>query len=115
MEKEELPTKIVFHCFEGDSVLADYCNKKGFYISFTGIITFKKADDVRKICSEYPDDRIMAETDAPFLSPVPFRGKRNDPSKIKYIVEKISEVKGGNLEGWKEKIFFNSKKFFNIL
>jgi TatD DNase family protein len=113
-EKEKTPERVVFHCFGGDRVLADYCREKGFYISFSGIITFKKAFDVKKVCSEYPLERIMAETDAPFLAPAPFRGKRNDPSKVRYIVEEISNVRPEGAEECRERIFDNSKRFFRI-
>ena len=113
-EKEKLPGKVVFHCFGGDPELAAYCRDKGFYISFTGIITFGKAEDVRKSCSEYPGERIMAETDAPFLSPEPFRGKRNDPSKISYVVEKISEARKEEPAICGKRVFENSREFFKI-
>ncbi len=113
-EKEKLPEKVVFHCFGGDNLLAEYCKIKGFYISFTGIITFKRSDDIKNICMNYPDDRIMAETDAPFLSPVPFRGKRNEPSRVRYVVEQMSDVKKQDVKNFCEKICSNSKRFFNI-
>ncbi len=114
LEKSVLPEKVVFHCFGGDRVLADYCRRKGFYISFTGIVTFKKADDVRMIAGEFPLDRIMAETDAPYLAPVPFRGKRNDPSKVRYVVETIASVRGMELQDCARQILHNSRRFFNI-
>ncbi|HNS31606.1 MAG TPA: TatD family hydrolase [bacterium] len=113
-EKEKLPEKVVFHCFGGDKELAEYCSLKGFYVSFTGIITFERADEVRKACRGYPCDRIMAETDAPFLSPVPYRGKRNEPSRVRYVVEKISVVRNEDLKTCSEKIFSNSRFFFNV-
>jgi len=113
-EKYKLPEKVVFHCFGGDKVMAEYCIKRGFYISFTGTITFKNADDVRAVCKEYPIDMVMAETDAPFLAPSPFRGKRNDPSKVKYIVEMIASVKGIDIKSCAEKVLNNSKLFFGI-
>jgi len=113
-EKYKLPEKVVFHCFGGDNVMANYCRDRGFYISFTGTITFKNADDVRAVCKEYPLDMIMAETDAPFLAPAPFRGKRNDPSKVKYVVEMIASVKGMDIKECAEKILNNSKLFFGL-
>ncbi|MCX8082312.1 MAG: TatD family hydrolase [bacterium] len=113
-EKYKLPEKVVFHCFGGDNVMADYCKNRGFYISFTGTITFKNAVDVRTVCRDYPLDMIMAETDAPFLAPTPYRGKRNDPSKVKYIVEMIANVKGLEIKECAEIILNNSKKFFGI-
>ncbi|MCM8777414.1 MAG: TatD family hydrolase, partial [Candidatus Omnitrophica bacterium] len=112
-ERYKLPEKVVFHCFGGDMVLATYCKKKNFYISFTGTITFKNASDVRAVCKEYPLEMIMAETDAPFLAPSPFRGKRNDPSKVKYIVDMIASVKGMDIK-CATKILNNSKIFFGI-
>jgi len=114
IESSVMPAKVVFHCFGGDAVLADYCREKGFYISFTGIITFKKADDVKDICRQYPVERIMAETDAPFLAPVPFRGKRNDPSKVRYVVEAIANARGMELRECAEQILRNSREFFSI-
>jgi TatD DNase family protein len=113
-DKSVLPEKVVFHCFGGDGVLAAYCREKGFYISFTGIITFKKTDDVKKIAANYPLERIMAETDAPYLAPVPFRGKRNDPSKVRYVVETIASVRGMDLVECAERILLNSREFFNL-
>jgi len=113
-EKYKLPEKVVFHCFGGDKVMAEYCIKRGFYISFTGTITFKNADDVRAVCKEYPIDMVMAETDAPFLAPALFRGKRNDPSKVKYVVEMIASVKGMDIKCCAERILNNSKAFFGI-
>ncbi|MDD3726598.1 MAG: TatD family hydrolase, partial [Candidatus Ratteibacteria bacterium] len=74
----------------------------------------KNASDVRDVCSTYPLDRIMAETDAPFLSPSPFRGKRNDPSKVKYIVEMIANIKGMDIKSCAETILNNSKAFFGL-
>jgi TatD DNase family protein len=115
LEKTTLPEKVVFHCFGGDYLLAEYCKKKGLYISFTGIVTFKKkSDDVKRIAGEYPLNRIMAETDAPYLSPEPFRGRRNDPSMVRYIVETIAGIRGMKLEECAEQLLRNSKSFFSI-
>ena len=113
-ERYKMPEKVVFHCFGGDSLMADYCRNKGFYISFTGIITFKNAGDVREVCKGYPLEMIMAETDAPFLAPVPFRGQRNDPSKVRYIVEMLAGVKGIPVGECADIILKNSKRFFRI-
>ncbi len=114
IEKSVMPEKVVFHCFGGSAELADYCMRKNFYISFTGIITFKKAEDVKEVCRRYPLELIMAETDAPFLAPVPFRGKRNDPSKVRYVVEAIANVRGMVIKECAERIFTNSREFFGI-
>lgn len=114
IEKIKLPEKVVFHCFGGDKELAEYCMKKGYYISFTGIITFKNANNVRNVAKFYPLEKIMVETDAPFLTPSPFRGKRNEPFMVKYIIEELSKVKNESLETVSEVIFKNSLDFFKM-
>lgn len=108
------PDRVVFHCFGEDEMLAAYCLKHGFYISFTGIITFKNAREIREVCRGYPIELIMAETDAPFLSPVPLRGKRNQPANVRYIAETIASIKGMDLTLACKKIFNNSLRFFNL-
>ncbi|MCM8804881.1 MAG: TatD family hydrolase [Candidatus Omnitrophica bacterium] len=113
IEKIKLPEKVVFHCFGGDLNFAQYCLKKNFYISFTGILTFKNAKMVKEVCKFYPIEKIIVETDAPFLAPCPFRGKRNEPFMIKYIIEEISKIKEANLEKISDTIFENSLSFFN--
>ena len=84
---------IVFHCFSYGVEEARKVLDRGYYISFTGIITFKKADIVRDVVDYLPVDRIMAETDGPYLAPVPFRGRLNHPLYVKYVIEKIAEIK----------------------
>ena len=85
----------VFHCFSGDAWLAKDALDLGFNISFSGIITFQNATMLREIVQTVPDDRLMIETDAPYLTPVPFRGKRNESAYVKYVAEKIAEIKEG--------------------
>ena len=114
MEKVKIPDKTVLHCFGGDSELADYCLKKGIFISFTGIVTFPNAKDVRDVAKKFPSAHIMVETDAPFLSPVPYRGKRNEPAMVKYVMEEIANVKGEGTESFSEKVFKTTLDFFNI-
>ncbi len=114
IEKLKLPEKVVFHCFGGDLNFAEYCKKKNFYISFTGILTFKNAKNVKEVAKIYPVEKIMVETDAPFLAPQTFRGKRNEPFMVKYIVEEIAELKGENEKKIADIIFKNSLNFFNI-
>jgi len=112
--KRNLSEKIVFHCFGFDEKLAQYCEENGFFISFTGIITFKNASGVRKIAKNFHLERIMAETDSPYLSPSPLRGKRNEPVRVRYIVEEIANQKGRDIKEISEKIFCNSINFFSI-
>lgn len=85
--------KGVFHCYSGDREMARMVLDMGFYISITGVVTFKNAAELRDVVAFVPLDRIMVETDSPFLSPVPFRGKRNAPARVKIVAEKIAEIK----------------------
>lgn len=83
----------VIHCFSEDWDFAQQAMDLGFYISFSGIVTFKKAKVIQDAATKVPLDRILIETDSPFLAPVPFRGKRNDPSLVIHIAHKLAELK----------------------
>ena len=84
----------VLHCFSGDETMARRCLDMGFYLSFTGAITYPKNDAVRTMLRSLPLDRILLETDCPYLSPQPFRGKRNEPAYLVYTAQTLAEVKG---------------------
>jgi TatD DNase family protein len=84
----------VFHCFSGDAWLAKDALELGFYLSFSGVITFQNATMLRDIVKTVPLDRILVETDCPYLAPAPHRGKRNEPAFVTLVAEKIAEVKG---------------------
>ncbi|MFA5645792.1 MAG: TatD family hydrolase [Candidatus Ratteibacteria bacterium] len=107
--------KVIFHCFSGDPVLLNVCRERRWYISFTGIITFPNARDLQKSVEEAPLDLICAETDAPFLAPIPYRGKRNEPLYVKYVVQKIASIKSLPEKEVAEKIRLNSLHFFSLL
>ncbi len=83
----------VLHSFSGDWGTAYAALQMGFYIGFTGPLTFKKAFDLRRIAAEVPDDRLLIETDAPFLTPEPYRGKRNEPAYVAQIAAQLAEIK----------------------
>ena len=89
----QLEKKGVVHSFTSGKVLAQTALDLGFHLGFNGIITFKKAQNVRDIVELCPLNRILLETDAPFLTPIPFRGKENAPDKLIYILEKVAEIK----------------------
>ncbi len=93
--KEEKAAEVggVFHCFSGDAWLAKDALDLGFYVSFSGVITFRSATMLRDIAKWVPMDRILVETDCPYLTPVPHRGKRNEPANVKLVAEMIAEVK----------------------
>ncbi|MCG3146621.1 MAG: putative metal-dependent hydrolase YcfH [Verrucomicrobiae bacterium] len=84
----------VMHCFSGDAKFAFDCLELGLLISFTGILTFKTADALREVARQVPLDKVMLETDAPYLAPVPQRGQRNEPAFVPYIAEVLAQVKG---------------------
>jgi TatD DNase family protein len=88
----------VFHCFTESQAVAKAALDLGFYISFSGILTFKTASDLREVAQFVPLDRILIETDSPYLAPVPYRGKTNNPSYVPYVAKLIAELKGEKLE-----------------
>lgn len=106
--------KGVTHCFTGTEDLAKKYLDLGFYLSFTGIITFKKADEVREIVRFVPLDRLMVETDSPFLSPVPYRGKRNEPAYVLEVAKAIADIKGLSLEKVAEQTSANAMACFGL-
>ncbi len=87
----------VFHCFSSSMDLCRAALDRGFYISISGIVTFKKAENVHEAAAFVPLDRLLVETDAPYLAPVPFRGKRNEPAFVVHTAERIAEIKGVSL------------------
>lgn len=84
----------IFHCFSGDQKLADQALSMGFYISIAGTVTFKKTEALHEVIKTIPADRLLVETDCPFLAPVPYRGKRNEPAFVCRTAEKVAEVRG---------------------
>lgn len=83
----------VMHCFTESWDVAQAAMELGFYISFSGIVTFKNAADLQEVAKRVPLDRLLIETDSPFLAPVPYRGKTNDPSKVVHVAEKIADLR----------------------
>jgi TatD DNase family protein len=88
----------VFHCFAGSASLAEAALSLGFHISFSGILTFKGADGLRALAAELPLDRLLVETDAPYLAPVPHRGKRNEPAFVRHTAEALAKLRRLPLE-----------------
>lgn len=84
----------IFHCFSGDQELADAALSMGFYISFSGSVTFKKLEELREVAKNVPADRLFAETDCPYLAPVPKRGKRNEPAYVEHTINLLAELRG---------------------
>lgn len=103
---KEFPDVIgVVHCFSGSVEFAKECVKLGYYIGFTGVITFKNAKKTVEVVKEIPLDRILVETDCPYMAPEPNRGKRNKSDYIEYIITKIAEIR--NIEPYEANLSFN--------
>lgn len=112
---KHLPHKGVLHSFTSGQKLAEYALSEGFYLGFNGIITFKNAQNVRDILALTPMNRILLETDAPFLTPDPYRGNENAPHYLPFIAAKIAEVKNHSLEEVLPIIFENTLRLFSKL
>ena len=104
----------VMHCWSGNVKEMKEFLKLGFYISFSGNVTFKNANEIHKCAEEVPSSRFLVETDSPFLSPVPHRGKRNEPSFVRHVVEKISELRGESFSLIAEKSTKNARTLFGL-
>ena len=105
----------IIHCFSGDYEMAKACLDMGFYISIPGSITFKNAEGFRKIVERIPLESLLVETDAPFLTPEPFRGKRNEPSYVRYTAQKVAEIKKVSLEKVAEITTENALRVYRLL
>jgi TatD DNase family protein len=88
----------VLHCFSGDMRMAQQCLDLGFYLSFPGTISYPKNDELREVVRQVAIDRMLVETDCPYLSPQKFRGKRNEPAYVRYTAEKVAEIKALNID-----------------
>lgn len=105
----------VMHCFTESWEVAQASMELGFYISFSGIVTFKKATELQEVARRMPLDRILIETDSPYLAPVPHRGKLNDPSKVIHVAEMIANLRGVTVKEIEEASTKNFFKLFNKL
>ena len=104
----------VFHCFTESREVARAALDMGFYISFSGIVTFKTAQDLRDVAAMVPLDRMLIETDSPYLAPVPFRGKTNNPSYVPYVAQQLASVRGQSVEAIAQATSDNFSRLFNV-
>ena len=112
---EEFPdVKGVFHCYSGSREMAKWLIARGWYIGFTGVLTFKNARKAVEVASSIPLDRIVLETDCPYMSPEPFRGKRNDPGKLYRMAEKLAEIRGLSVEEIHSITMENGKRLYRL-
>lgn len=105
----------VLHCFTGTIAQAERAIESGHYLSFTGVVTYPKAEEVREVAAMVPADRLMVETDCPYLSPVPHRGKTNEPAFVAHTAARIAEVRDISLEEISTLTTENACRFFNEL
>ncbi|MGC9935140.1 TatD family hydrolase [Priestia aryabhattai] len=104
----------IMHCFTGSIEVAKQCMDMNMYISFGGPVTFKNAKKPKEVAAELPLDKLLIETDCPYLTPHPFRGKRNEPGYVSYVAEQIAELKGITYEELADITTANAKKLFGI-
>lgn len=112
LKQKEVLKKGVFHCCPLNRELVKEALKLGFYISFAGSITFKNSKNANEIIEMVPNDRMLIETDSPYLSPEPLRGTRNDPRNVRFVAQKVAEVKGMTLEETAKITYQNAERLF---
>ena len=112
---EEFPQVTgVFHCYSGSAEMAKWLVSRGWYIGFTGVLTFKNARKAVEAAASIPLERIVLETDCPYMAPEPFRGKRNDPGKLYRMAEKLAEIRGLTVEEIQSITTENGKRLYRI-
>ena len=112
---EEFPTvKGVFHCYSGSVEMAQWLVDRGWYIGFTGVLTFKNARKALEVAEAIPLERIVLETDCPYMAPEPFRGKRNDPGKLYRMAQRLSELRGYDEAEIRAITLENGKRLYGI-
>lgn len=104
----------VFHCYSGSAEMAKELIRRGYYVGFTGVLTFKNARRAVEVASSVPLERIVLETDCPYMSPEPFRGKRNDPGRIYRMAERLAEIRGMAIEEVQQITLENGKKLYRM-
>jgi len=112
--KEFSRVKGVFHCYSGSAEMARQLVEQGWYIGFTGVLTFKNARKAVEVAASIPLERIVLETDCPYMAPEPFRGKRNDPGKLYRMAEKLAEIRGVSVEEIHRITVENGKRLYRI-
>ncbi len=105
---------VIFHCFSGNAEFAKKCINRGYYIAIGGVVTFKNANDLKASTKIIPPEKLLLETDAPYLTPVPYRGKLNTPAYLKFIAQEISNIKETDIEIIKKITTENAKRIFKF-
>ncbi len=105
-------SQVIMHCFSGSLEFAKECIKQGIYIAIGGVVTFKNAVKVKEVAQNIPLESLLLETDDPYLTPVPFRGKENQPSYVKYVAQEIANLRGISFEEVARTTTQNAKRIF---
>ncbi|MFG2329416.1 TatD family hydrolase [Streptomyces sp. NPDC048604] len=113
LDEEGAPERTVFHCYSGDAAMAEICAAHGYYMSFAGNVTFKNAQPLRDALAAAPRELVLVETDAPFLTPVPYRGRPNAPYLIPLTVRAMAEVRGEGVDDLCEALAVNTAQAFD--
>jgi TatD DNase family protein len=114
LTEEGAPEVTVFHCFSGDEAMARVCAEAGYYLSFAGPVTFKPNDELRAAAGVCPQDRLLVETDAPFLTPMPFRGRPNAPYLIPLTMRGLAAARGDDLDELCTAVAANTRRAFGL-
>ena len=112
--KENKAEHVLFHCFSGSVEFMKECVREGWYIALGGVVTFKNAVKMKDVAREVPLDRLVLETDSPYLTPVPYRGKPNKPAYVRYVAEEIAKIRNLPLEELIDVTTTNAERFFGI-
>lgn len=107
-------SRVLFHCFSGSVEFMKECVKQGWYIALGGVVTFKNAIKMKDVAKEVPLNKLVLETDSPYLTPVPFRGKENKPAYVRYVAEEIARLRNLKVEDIIDITTCNAEDFFNI-
>ncbi len=115
LDAEGVPERTIFHCFTGGPVQARACLDRGAHLSFSGIVTFKTATDIQEAAALCPADRILAETDSPYLAPVPHRGRTNQPAFVTHVVRSLAAFRGEDVDVTRAATVANAAAVFECL
>lgn len=111
-EERAWDTGVLYHCYTGDVAHMEAIVSRGGYVSIPGIVTFKNGETMREVAARTPADRLLVETDSPFLTPIPYRGKRNEPAYVAFVASKVAEVRGVDPAALADQAAANTRRFF---
>ncbi len=114
LEEYNKNSTVVMHCFSGSVEFARECIKKGWYLAIGGVVTFKNAIKIKEVAKEIPLNKLLLETDCPYLTPVPYRGKENQPAYVRYVAEEIAKLRGISFEDVAQSTTGNAEKVYKI-